>query len=144
MYLTALDAVPFTLLWRDTRRQQVRILLGRKEFLSHPPTSSIPLAISRVDTALEAIRDLLAVFPWGAGPPLPWGAHSPTFPIAEAVPHSHAVRMPIAIAPEVARTGSQHRGGGAHPPVPTFPSTGLTYPRSPSSVLWISFRTPAG
>lgn len=46
----SLDAVPFTLLWKDTGRQEVRISLGREGTLvSHP----MPLVISRVQMALE-------------------------------------------------------------------------------------------
>lgn len=69
----------------------------------------------------------------------------PTSPTAEVASHSHPVRTPIAIAPAAANAGSHH----PQTPQPqcspaTSPRAVVTYPRSPSSVLWISFRTPVG
>lgn len=81
----------------------------------------------------------------------------PTSPIAETVPHGHSLRTPIAIAPAWAETGespsigtlgradkdphSQRSPGTAGP---ISQARAATHPRSPSRVLWISFRTPAG
>lgn len=91
-------------------------------------------------------------------PPSPAAVpRAPTSPIAEAVPHGHSLRTPIAIAPARAKTRqSPSMGTWGRPDKdprsqrspgtsgPTLQARAVTHPRSPSSVLWISFRTPAG
>lgn len=91
-------------------------------------------------------------------PPSPAAVpRAPTSPIAEAVPHGHSLRTPIAIAPARAKTQqSPSMGTWGRPDKdprsqrspgtsgPTLQARAVTHPRSPSSVLWISFRTPAG
>lgn len=87
---------------------------------SPTPESSVPLVISRTEMALEGWQ--LGIFHPGqqALPSSGVPRASPTFSIAEAASHSHAVRAPIAMAPEVAKTGSQPMGGLIHHML-TFP-----------------------
>lgn len=96
-----------------------------------------------------AVRDLLLgtltvrSLP-GSRPSPPLESPQPTFSIAEPAAYSHVVRVPTVIAPEAAETGRHQPWVASSSTSPPFPSAAVTYPRSPSSVLWISFRTPAG
>lgn len=156
---------PLTLL-REEREQQLRRLAGGP---APPPPTRSPATHPEPNRrgfqdpqgpvqALSPIALCQEACPPPQLPPSPAAVpRAPTSPIAEAVPHGHSLRTPIAIAPARAKTRqSPSMGTWGRPDKdprsqrspgtsgPTLQARAVTHPRSPSSVLWISFRTPAG
>lgn len=142
-------------LLREEREQQLRRLAGGPA--PPPPTRSPTAEVFRTPRGLCGHFLLSHCVRRRVPPQLPPSPaavpRAPTSPIAEAVPHGHSLRTPIAIAPARAKTRQSPSMGTSGRPDKdprsqrsrgTLQAQAVTHPRSPSSVLWISFRTPAG